>query len=49
VFNVFNSGAVLTYNQAFVLPTAANPAGSWLTPTTVLQSRVIKFSAQVDF
>jgi hypothetical protein len=32
-----------------VLPTAANPSGSWLTPTSVLQPRFVKFSAQFDF
>jgi len=40
---------VLTYNQAFVLPTAANPNGSWLTPTSVLTPRFVKISAQFDF
>jgi hypothetical protein len=49
VYNVMNSAPVLTYNQTFVLPTAANPSGSWLTPTSVLQPRFVKFSAQFDF
>jgi hypothetical protein len=49
VFNVGNSAPVLTYNQTFVLPTAANPAGSWLRPNSVLQARFVKFSAQIDF
>ena len=49
VYNVFNSAAILTYNQAFVLPTAANPAGTWLQPTSIQQSRFAKFSAQIDF
>ena len=49
IYNVTNSAPVLTYNQNFVLPTAANPAGSWLTPTSVLQPRFVKFSAQIDF
>ena len=35
--------------QAFVLPTATNPRGSWLTPTSVLQPRFFKISAQIDF
>jgi len=43
VYNVMNAAPVLTYNQAFV------PNGSWLTPTSVLQPRFVKFSAQVDF
>jgi hypothetical protein len=49
VYNVLNSSPVLTYDQAFVLPTAATPAGSWLRPTSILQSRFAKFSAQIDF
>ncbi len=49
IYNVINSAAVLTYNQTFVLPTASNPNGSWLTPTSVLQSRFMKISAQIDF
>ena len=49
VYNILNSAPVLTYNQAFVLPTAADPDGSWLQPTSVLQSRFAKFSAQIDF
>ena len=48
VYNLFNSAPVLTYNQAFVLPTATS-AGSWLTPTSVLQPRFFKVSAQIDF
>ncbi len=43
VYNVTNSAPVLSYNQAFV------PNGSWLTPTSVLQPRFVKFSAQIDF
>jgi len=49
IYNVMNSAPVLTYNQNFVLPTAASPSGSWLTPTSVLQPRFVKFSAQIDF
>jgi len=49
IYNVMNSAPVLTYNQTFVLPTAANPAGSWLTPTSILQPRFVKFSATIDF
>ena len=43
VYNVMNAAPVLTYNQAFV------PNGAWLTPTSVLQPRFFKFSAQIDF
>jgi hypothetical protein len=49
VYNIANSAPVLTYNQTFVLPSATNPTGSWLTPTSVLQPRFVKFSAQIDF
>jgi hypothetical protein len=49
VYNIANVAPVLGYNQTFVLPTAANPNGSWLTPTSVLQPRFVKFSAQIDF
>jgi hypothetical protein len=49
IYNIFNRAAVLTYNQTFVLPTAASPNGSWLTPTSVLQPRFFKISAQLDF
>jgi hypothetical protein len=49
IYNIMNSSPVLTYNQTFVLPTAANPRGSWLTPNSVLQPRFFKISAQFDF
>jgi len=49
IYNVLNSAPVLTYNQNFVLPTATSPTGSWLIPTSVLQPRFVKFSAQIDF
>ncbi len=48
VYNMFNSAPVLTYNQAFV-PATATSAGSWLAPTSVLQARFFKVSAQIDF
>ena len=44
IYNLFNRAPVLTYNQAFVLPTAT-PTGSWLTPTSVL-SRASSRSAR---
>jgi len=43
LYNVANSAPVLGYNQTFV----AN--GAWLAPTSVLQPRFVKFSAQIDF
>ena len=44
VYNITNSGAVLTYNETFS-PTQS----TWLTPTSVLQARFLKISAQLDF
>ena len=49
IYNLFNRAPVLTYNQAFVLPSATNPTGSWLTPNSVLTPRFVKISAQFDF
>ena len=43
VFNVFNSAAILTYNQTFV------PNGTWLAPLSILTPRFVKFGAQIDF
>ena len=43
VYNVTNSAAILTYNQNY------NPTGNWLVPTSVLQPRFVKISAQIDF
>ena len=43
IYNVMNSSPVLTYNNAFI------PNGSWLVPTSVLQSRFVKLSASIDF
>ena len=43
VFNVFNSDAILTYNQTFA------PGGPWLAPQSVLTPRFVKVSAQIDF
>ena len=44
IYNVTNSAPVLTYNQNFV---PRRPRGC--TPTSVLQPRFVKFSAQIDF
>jgi len=44
IYNITNSAAVLTYNETFS-PTQT----TWLTPTSVLQARFVKFSAQIDF
>ena len=44
IYNVTNSAPVLGYAQTFVLTNTA-----WLRPTSVLQPRFVKFSAQIDF
>jgi hypothetical protein len=49
IYNVMNRSPVLTYNQTFVPRSPTNPNGSWLTPTSVLQPRFFKISAQIDF
>ena len=43
IYNLFNSAAVLTYNQSFI------PGGRWLAPTTVMTSRFAKVSASIEF
>jgi hypothetical protein len=41
VYNVTNSGAVVTYNQTY--------GARWLTPQAILQARFAKITAQFDF
>jgi hypothetical protein len=43
LYNVLNSSAVLTYNQAYI------PNGAWLTPNSVLTARFARISGQFDF
>jgi hypothetical protein len=43
VYNLLNSAAVLSYNQAFI------PNGRWNVPTSVMTARFAKISAQFDF
>ena len=43
LFNALNSGAILSYNNAFV------PGGTWLQPITILTGRMVKFSAEFTF
>jgi len=49
LYNILNSSAILSYNQAFSATLAASPSANWLAPTGVLQPRFWKFSVQVDF
>ena len=46
IYNLTNAAPVLSYNQTFVLNQAVS---TWLRPTSVLQARFVKFSAQIDF
>ena len=43
IYNLLNSAAILSYNQAFI------PGGQWLTPTSELSARFAKLSLQFDF
>ena len=46
IYNLTNASPVLTYNETYV---PNQHVGGWLTPTSVLQARFVKFSAQIDF
>ena len=46
VYNITNGAPVLSYNQTFIPNQAVS---TWLRPTSVLQSRFVKLSAQIDF
>ncbi|HXH25342.1 MAG TPA: carboxypeptidase regulatory-like domain-containing protein [Vicinamibacterales bacterium] len=46
VYNVANAAPVLSYLQTFIPNEAVS---TWLRPTSVLQSRFVKVSAQIDF
>jgi hypothetical protein len=48
LYNLLNSAAILSYNQAFS-PAITTGSAAWLAPTGVLQPRFWKFSVQVDF
>ena len=43
LYNVMNSGTVLTYNNAFV------PGGPWLPPNSILTPRLARISAEFTF
>ncbi len=48
VYNILNSDTVLTYNLAYVAPTATSPS-NWLTPSTIATARYVKVNFQIDF
>ena len=48
LYNAFNAAPVLSYNQTFS-PTVTSGTANWLRPTSVLQARYVKISAQIDF
>jgi hypothetical protein len=43
IYNLLNSAAVLSYNQAFIA------GGAWLGPTSEMSARFAKLSLQFDF
>jgi len=43
IYNLLNSDAILSYNQAFLA------GGAWLTPTSEMSARFAKLSLQFDF
>ena len=46
LFNVFNAGTVMSVNQTFGAVAATN---AWLTPTTIMDGRYVRFGMQVNF
>jgi len=49
IYNLFNTDAILTYNQTFSPTVQPGQPGAWLTPLSVISPRFVKFSAQFDF
>jgi hypothetical protein len=49
VYNVFNSATVIALNNGYNLSTAGAFPAQYPVPTSILQARFIKFSAQLDF
>ncbi len=45
IFNVFNIGTVTTVNQTF----AATGTNLWMTPTSIVEGRFIRFGVQMSF
>jgi hypothetical protein len=46
VFNVFNAGTVMSVNQTYGAVAATN---AWMTPTTIMQGRFVRFGMQMNF
>ena len=46
VFNVFNAGTALTVNQTYGAVAATN---AWLTPTSIMAGRFVRFGLQMTF
>jgi carboxypeptidase family protein len=46
IFNVFNAGTALTVNQTYGAVAATN---AWLTPTTIMDGRYVRFGMQLNF
>jgi hypothetical protein len=46
VFNVLNAGTVMSVNQTYGAVAATN---AWLTPTTIMQGRYVRFGFQMSF
>jgi hypothetical protein len=46
IFNVLNAGTVLSVNQTYGAVAATN---QWMTPTTIMQGRFVRFGMQMNF
>jgi hypothetical protein len=46
VFNVLNAGTAMTVNQTYGAVAATN---AWLTPTSIMQGRFVRFGLQMNF
>jgi hypothetical protein len=46
VFNVLNAGTVMTVNQTYCAVAASN---AWMTPTSIMPGRFVRFGMQMNF
>jgi hypothetical protein len=46
VFNVFNAGTAMSVNQTYGAVAATN---AWMTPTSIMQGRFVRFGMQMNF